>query len=57
MTRSGPFYHLAGSRQDLLEELKPGQTYEVILLLIFKREYFGLIPDYYVYLAGLKEKT
>lgn len=56
MTKSGPFYHLAGSRGDILAALKPGQTYDVCLLLIFKREYFGSIPNYYVYLAGLKEK-
>ncbi len=56
MTKSGPFYHLAGARGNILAELKPGQTYDVNLLLIFKREYFGPIPNYYVYLAGLKEK-
>lgn len=55
MTKSGPFYHLAGSRGDLLNRLKPGQKYAVILCLIYKREYFGLIPNYYVYLAGVKE--
>lgn len=55
MTKSGPFYHLAGSRGDLLNRLKPGRKYPVVLCLIYKREYFGLIPDYYVYLAGIKE--
>lgn len=55
MTRSGPFYHLAGSRGDILNRLKPGQKYAVILCLLYKREYFGQIPNYYVYLAGIKE--
>lgn len=55
MTKSGPFYHLAGSRGDILNRLKPGQKYAVILCLLYKREYFGLIPNYYVYLAGIKE--
>jgi hypothetical protein len=54
MTRSGPFYHLAGSRSNLLAKLQPGKIYQVYLCLIYKREYFGFIPDYYVYLAGLK---
>lgn len=56
MTKSGPFYHLAGARGDILDRLKPGQKYDVNLVLIFKREYFGPIPNYYVYLVGLKEK-
>ncbi|MGB9907017.1 MAG: hypothetical protein ACPLRR_06500 [Candidatus Saccharicenans sp.] len=56
MTKSGPFYHLAGSRGDILNRLKPGQKYAVILCLIYKREYFGQIPNYYVYLTGIKEK-
>ena len=56
MSKSGPFYHLAGSRGDILSALTPGQKYDVFLLLIYKREYFGPIPNYYVYLAGLREK-
>lgn len=55
MTKSGPFYHLAGSRGDIFNRLKPGRKYAVLLCLIYKREYFGQIPNYYVYLAGTKE--
>lgn len=55
MTRSGPFYHLAGSRGDILQKLQPGKIYKVDLCLIYKREYFGFVPNYYVYLAGLKD--
>ncbi|MCX8161352.1 MAG: hypothetical protein N3G18_10575 [Candidatus Saccharicenans sp.] len=54
MTKSGPFYHLAGSRGDILNRLKPGQKYTATLCLLYKREYFGQIPNYYVYLAGIK---
>ena len=55
MTRSGPFYHIAGIRKDVLEKLKVGKTYKANLCLVYKREYFGFIPDYYVYLADIEE--
>ncbi len=51
MTRSGPFYHLAGGD---LGRLKPGRKYEATVYLVFKRESMGFIPDYYVYLADAK---
>ncbi|MBC7365035.1 MAG: hypothetical protein H5U07_10950, partial [Candidatus Aminicenantes bacterium] len=46
MTRSGPFYHLAGYRDDILQKLQPGKIHKVYLCLIYKREYFGFIPNY-----------
>jgi hypothetical protein len=55
MTRSGPFYHVAGIRKDVLEKMKLGKTYKANLCLVYKREYFGFIPDYYVYLADMEE--
>lgn len=55
MTRSGPFYHVAGIRKDVLEKMKVGKTYKANLCLVYKREYFGFIPDYYVYLADVEE--
>jgi len=55
LTKSGPFYHLAGSRGDILNRLQPGRKHQVFLCLLYKREYFGQIPNYYVYLAGIKE--
>jgi hypothetical protein len=55
MTRSGPFYHVAGIRKDVLEKMKVGKTYKASLCLVYKREYFGFIPDYYVYLADVEE--
>ncbi|MDD8020798.1 MAG: hypothetical protein PHU81_06405 [Acidobacteriota bacterium] len=51
MTRSGPFYHLAGIKGCDLKYLSPGQ-YKIKAYLVYKREYFGAIPDYYVYIAG-----
>lgn len=55
MTKSGPFYHLAGSQGNILSQMKPGARYKVWLCLIYKREYFGQIPNYYVYLAWIKK--
>jgi hypothetical protein len=55
MTRSGPFYHVAGIKKDLLEKIRPGKTYKANLCLVYKREYFGFIPNYYVYLADIEE--
>jgi hypothetical protein len=55
MTRSGPFYHIAGIRKDVLENMKAGKIYKANLCLVYKREYFGFIPDYYIYLADVEE--
>jgi hypothetical protein len=55
MTRSGPFYHIAGIRKDVLEKMKAGKIYKANLCLVYKREYFGFIPDYYIYLADVEE--
>jgi hypothetical protein len=55
MTRSGPFYHVAGIRKDVLEKMKVGKAYKANLCLVYKREYFGFITDYYVYLADVEE--
>jgi hypothetical protein len=55
MTRSGPFYHIAGIRKDVLEKMKGGKTYKANLCLVYKREYFGFIPNYYVYFADVEE--
>jgi hypothetical protein len=55
MTRSGPFYHIAGIRKDVLEKMKAGKIYKANLCLVYKMEYFGFIPDYYVYLADVEE--
>ncbi len=51
MTKSGPFYHLAGGD---FGRLKAGQKYEATVYLVFKRESLGFIPDYYVHLADAK---
>lgn len=50
MTRSGPFYHVAGVMNDDFKVLTPGK-HKVKLYLVYKREYFGGIPDYYVFIG------
>jgi len=56
MTKSGPFYHVAGIRRDVLEKIQVGKKYKVSLCLVYKREYFGFIPNYYVYLAEINKE-
>ncbi len=52
MTKSGPFYHLAGISDKIAKAIEKG-TYKVKIYLIYKREYFGFIPNYYVFLSDL----
>lgn len=54
MTKSGPFYHVAGIAGGDFAQLKPGQGYELTLYLIYRREYVGAFPSYYVYIAQWK---
>jgi hypothetical protein len=51
-SRSGPFFHLAGILRGDAAVLKPGTRYRLTLYLVYRREYFGLIGDYYVYVAS-----
>lgn len=51
-SKSGPFYHLAGIAGGDYRLLKPGKTYRLQLCLVYRREYFGLIGDYYAYVLG-----
>ncbi len=53
-SRSGPFYHLAGIKGGDYAALKRGKQYRLTLCLVYRREYFGLIGDYYVYVAEAK---
>lgn len=48
MTRSGPFYHISGIKKADLKCLSSGK-HKVRLYLVYKREYFAGIQDYYVY--------
>lgn len=52
-SRSGPFFHLAGIFGGDASILKPGTRYEVVMYLVYRREYFGRIGDYYVYVGGV----
>jgi hypothetical protein len=50
MTKSGPFYHLAGIRGDDYNVLKNGQKYTMTVYLVYKRDYvFPFAANYYVY--------
>lgn len=53
-SRSGPFYHLAGIAGGDYGVLKPGKKYRLELGLVYRREYFGFIGDYYVYVMGVR---
>ncbi len=53
-SKSGPFFHLAGVRGGDPGILKPGKRYRVSLYLVYRREYFGFIGDYYVYVTDLR---
>ncbi|WP_286975089.1 hypothetical protein [Acetomicrobium sp. UBA5826] len=50
MTRSGPFYHVAGVMSDDFKVLTPGK-HRVKLYLVCKRECFDGIPDYYLFIG------
>ena len=53
-SKSGPFFHLAGIRGGDPGVLKPGKSYRVRLYLVYRREYFGFIGDYYVYVSVVR---
>ncbi len=53
-SKSGPFFHLAGIVGGNPGILKPGRSYRVTLYLVYRREYFGFIGDYYVYVSGIR---
>ena len=50
MSRSGPFYHIAGIKNDDFSVLKPGRKYTLTVYHIYPREYF--FPSSYVYVSG-----
>jgi hypothetical protein len=47
-SRSGPFYHLAGVVGGDPRILEAGRRTRVTLYLVYRREYFGFIGDWYV---------
>ncbi|WP_438317356.1 hypothetical protein ACP6EK_02375 [Candidatus Caldatribacterium sp. SIUC1] len=56
MTRSGPFYHVAGIRGRDFSVFAPSSRYRLKLYLVYRREYFLGIPNYYVYVASWEER-
>ncbi len=55
MTRSGPFYHVAGVEHGDYGRIKPNGAYKLTIYLVYKRQYFGFIPDYYVYVDRVRK--
>jgi len=53
-SRSGPFYHLAGIVGGGYGILKRGRKQRLEICLVYRREYFGLIGDYYVYVPSAR---
>ncbi|MBN1836452.1 MAG: hypothetical protein JW820_11420, partial [Spirochaetales bacterium] len=53
-SRSGPFYHLAGIAGGDYGILEGGRKRRLELCLVYRREYFGLMGDYYVYVLGVR---
>jgi hypothetical protein len=53
-SRSGPFFHLAGILGGDAVILKPGERYRIVMYLVYRREYFGFIGDYYVYVGSVR---
>ena len=53
-TRSGPFYHLAGIAGGNYEAVEKDREYRFDLFLVYKRDYFAFIPDYYVYVEAAR---
>ncbi|MBC7332782.1 MAG: hypothetical protein H5T91_10240 [Synergistetes bacterium] len=55
-SKSGPFFHVAGIAKDATLNLKPdiGPPFKAKIYLIYKREYFGMIQDCYVYVEKVE---
>ena len=53
MSRSGPFYHIAGIYSGTLNELEPKVKYKMTIYLVHRRIY--PFPDYYVYVASVEK--
>lgn len=53
-TRSGPFFHLAGIAGDDPGVLEPGRRYQLTLCVVYRREHFGFIGNYYVYVSEVR---
>ena len=53
MSRSGPFYHIAGIYSGDISILKPKVKYKMVIYLVYPRIY--PFPDYYVYVASVEK--
>lgn len=53
-SRSGPFFRLAGIRGGDAAILAAGKPYRITLYLVYRREYFAFIGDYYAYVGVVR---
>ena len=52
LTRSGPFYHLAGIKDNNYRALKAGINYTMTIYKVYQKDYvLPLIENYYVYVS------
>jgi len=54
MTKSGPFFHVAGIAGGDYGRLEVGKSYDLTLYLVYRREYVGMFPSYLVYIADVR---
>ncbi len=52
MSKSGPFYRIVGVHNDDYNKLN--KSSELTIYLVYKKQYFGFIQNYYVYIADMK---
>ncbi|MDY0296909.1 MAG: hypothetical protein RB296_06280 [Acidobacteriota bacterium] len=52
-SRSGPFYHIAGMRNDSYSLLTMGKNYQLTAYMVRQRDY--PFPDFYVYIADWRK--
>lgn len=55
-TKSGPFFRVAGIRDGGLGALRAGERHLLDVFLVYRREYFGLVQDHYVFVAGVERR-
>lgn len=53
MSRSGPWYHVAGIEGGEYNVIEPDKKYLMALYLVYPREYFGM-KSYYVYIDSVE---
>jgi hypothetical protein len=55
LTKSGPWYHLAGVTGGDYSAMKPDVKYNISFYPVYKREY-GFMRSFYIYISDISEK-